>query len=75
MDVAGRFLAIFCFRWTYYEVCTTENRQKYVRLRRRDCGGVPVLWSTGATVRLVVELKSCSAAAVQQRAGPQLCVR
>ena len=26
-DVTSRFLAIFCFRLTDYEVCTIENRQ------------------------------------------------
>ena len=25
-DVAGKFLAIFCSRYTYYELCTTKNR-------------------------------------------------
>ena len=32
-DVTSRFLAFFCFRCTYYHLCTTKNHQKYVHER------------------------------------------
>ena len=38
-DLKIESLALFRFKCTYYEVCTTKNRRKYVRLRRQDHGG------------------------------------
>ena len=35
MDLNGEFLAVFCSRFTYSEVCTTKKPQKHVRRRPR----------------------------------------
>ena len=34
-EITSRFLAKFCFRWTYCEVCTTKIHQKCMRFRFR----------------------------------------
>ena len=36
MDLIINFLSIFCSRWTYYELCRTKTRRKYLRLRPVD---------------------------------------
>ena len=36
-DLNGEFLAIFRSRCTYYELCTTKNRPKYMRGRLGAC--------------------------------------
>ena len=38
MPVKFKFLAIFCFRWTCYHLCTTQKRQKYACLRCQNHG-------------------------------------
>ena len=43
MDLIINFLAIFCSRWTYYELCRTKTRRKYLRLRSLDTTHCP-LW-------------------------------
>jgi len=42
-DLIINFLAIFCSRWTYYELCTTKTRRKYLRLRLRVCDASTLL--------------------------------
>ena len=41
MDLIINFLAIFCSRWTYYELCTTKTWRKYLRLRPMDTTHCP----------------------------------
>ena len=46
-DLTINFLAIFRSRCTYYELCTTKNRQNFVRLRPRVFNAVadpPCFW-------------------------------
>ena len=42
-DVTGRFLAIFCFRYTYDEFCTTPKHRKYVRFSNAAGGSLTLI--------------------------------